>query len=1296
VATLQRLGSQVGGAGAERRLDPYLPRVVLRHLAESPDARVRSGAATVVFADISGFTALSERLARQGRRGAEELTETIGGSLSTLLSVSYEHGGSLLELGGDALLLLFEHEGHTERACRAAVGMRRTLREIGRLRTGAGRVTLRISQGVHSGTFHNFLVGASHREHLLVGPAASTVVRMEKAADAGEILVSPATAALLPERCVGAPKGPGLLLKGEPEDGSALAEPPYEPPTLEAVAGCLPVMVRAHVIAGGQPSEHRNVTIAFLRFAGTDQLIAREGVEAAAEALEELVTDVQNAVDRYEVCSLSANVDDGGGKLLLTAGAPRMIGDDEERMLLALRSVVAGDRRLPVSIGVNRGNAFTGEIGPPYRRSYSVMGDAVNLAARVMAKAPPGELYSTAGALDRSPTRFRTRTLEPFAAKGKAEPVQAWSVGPPVSARTRTTIAVRFPLVGRDRETAALARALDDARAGRGRFVEIVGEPGIGKTRLAEELRERAEGLARISATAEAFSASTPYAAWRELLREALGVGWEDVDEAVLARLSACVSKRAPELRPWLPLLAVPFDIDPPRTPEVDAIAPEFRRARLHETVIAFLRALLDRPTLIECDDAQCLDEASADLFAAVARQVGTAPWLVLLVSRETGGLEVQPSPAVIRLEPGPLAGTETRALAEAATDDAPLNPALLELSVERSGGNPQFLRDLLRAAAEGDGDGLPESLEAAAMARIDRLDPEDRTILRHASVLGLSFHPRFLLEILDEQVPAPSEHTWRRLEPFFQDDGDGHLRFRRVIVRDAAYAALPYRTRRRLHAAVGLRMEREYASMLDEVGGILSLHFHRAGERAKAWRYAREAADRARDNGAFAAAADLYRRALDSARGLGVAPNEIAATWEELGEAQARAGEVTAAVEAFGRARRLQPEDPVRGARLMHRTAWVHERVGHTAQAFRWGRRGLRALDGVNGRSAARERAGLITTLAAVRRQQGQAAEAERLCREAIAEAEVAEDELLLARAYFNLDSALVDLERAAEATHSARALEIYTRAGNSERQAAVLNNLGSFAYWEGRWQEAVDLFARAAEASERAGDVWAAAYGDCNIGEVLADQGRLDEAAERLRRARRIWHGTEDEHGVAFSSALLGRLAARAGRHEEAAELLSGAARSFRDLHVRGDAALAEAYLAEAALFAGQAEDALAQADRQLVGAGGPRALLLRVRACALLRLGERKAAVAALEDALAQARDRDERYEIALILDARISLEGAPPEAAGERDEIVAALGISTLPGRPSPDRHGAHRRDPTSQASASDNRIESNRR
>ena len=153
------------------------------------------------------------------------------------------------------------------------------------------------------------------------------------------------------------------------------------------------------------------------------------------------------------------------------------------------------------------------------------------------------------------------------------------------------------------------------------------------------------------------------------------------------------------------------------------------------------------------------------------------------------------------------------------------------------------------------------------------------------------------------------------------------------------------------------------------------------------------------------------------------------------------------------------------------------------------------------------------------------------------------------------------------------------------------MLNNLGMFAYWEGRWERRSSCTGAPRRPASAQATSWAAAYGDCNIGEVLADQGRLAEAQERLRRARRVWHGTEDAHGVAFTSALLGRLAARDGRPAEAGDLLEGAARSFRELQMPGDAALVGAYQAEAALLAGDAGQALELAGRQLEQGDGPR---------------------------------------------------------------------------------------------------------
>jgi class 3 adenylate cyclase/tetratricopeptide (TPR) repeat protein len=1263
----------------DRRLDPYVPPVVLRQLADGPPALVRTLDATVVFADISGFTTLSERLARRGgREGAEELTETIDTTFSALLGVANRYGGGLLKHGGDALLLLFEGEGHVARACDAAVGMRRALRSIGRLRTSAGAVTLRMSQGVHSGEFHLFLVGESHRELLIAGLSATCVVAMEHAAGAGDILLSPATAERLPGRCLGAAKGPGVLLAAAAAVDAAPVGAVERAVASEDIAACLSTAVRAHVVGGPPPPEHRNVTVAFLRFEGTDGLIAREGPDGAAAVLDELVTIVQRAVDEQDVCFLESDVDADGGKLMLTAGAPRIIGDDDERMLLALRRVVEAEPLLPVRIGVNRGNVFCGDLGTSYRRKYAVMGDTVNLAARLTGKAPPGTICVTSGPLERSPTRFTLTELEPFAVKGKRRPVSAWLAGPAIGSRAREKVAERFPLVGRQRELAALDEALALVRGGSGRLVEIVGEPGIGKTRLLEELRNRAPELQRLHATCEAYTASTPYVAWRELLRQLIGVAADADDDVVLERLRARVQEADPELAAWEPLLAIALDVSAPSTPDVDALAEAFRSARLHEVVVRFLRRVLTGPTLLEFADAHLMDHASAALLAAVARAATDAPWLVVVTRRDTGsGFAAAPGRGVVRLELAPLRPDDALALAEAVTDDTPLPPHVVELAVERSGGSPQFLRDLLRAAAAGGGaDSLPESIEAAAMARLDLLSPEDRALICRAAVLGVSFDPRLLADVLGLRMRLPDERTWARLWRYFEPTPDGHMRFKRPIVRDAAYGNLPFRTRRMLHAWVGERLEREAGEHADEQAAMLSLHFVRAGETAKAWRYARVAADRASDRFAYADAAELYHRALDAARLLDVAPGQRAAVWEALGDAQTRTGELAAAHNAFTAARRLVGADPVRSAGLLHRHARVDFLAGRVLAAVRWTRRGLRMLDGVEGREAAGCRAHLAATLATLRQRQGRMEEAIVLCRGAIAEAQPAGADAALANACFILDWALVESGRARDAVYSGRALRLYANLGHLERQAAVLNNMGGFAYRDGRWDEAVDLYRQSAQLKLRAGDPGSSAFGDCNVAEVLADQGRLEEAEALLRRTRRTWRATGHEWGVASADALLGRAAVRDGRHDEGIALLRQAYLAFRELKTTDDATWVEALTAEAYAMSGRAEAALNAADLLLAGLpSGARltALLHRVRGFAFAQLGDLASAEDALEASLAEARAQQEDYEIAVTLDALQHIasrtgRSEPPDRRAECDALLARLDVIALPEPP----------------------------
>ena len=141
--------------------------------------------------------------------------------------------------------------------------------------------------------------------------------------------------------------------------------------------GCVPVVIRDYLVAGGGETEHRHVTVAFVQFTGTDALLGSGGPEVTASALHEVVCAVQEAVDEHGVSFHETDVDKDGGKILLVAGAPVASGDDEERMLRALRAVADRPHGLPLRMGVNNGHVFTGNLGPPYRRTYSIKGDAI-------------------------------------------------------------------------------------------------------------------------------------------------------------------------------------------------------------------------------------------------------------------------------------------------------------------------------------------------------------------------------------------------------------------------------------------------------------------------------------------------------------------------------------------------------------------------------------------------------------------------------------------------------------------------------------------------------------------------------------------------------------------------------------------------------------------------------------------------------------------------------------------------------------------------------------------------------
>ncbi len=1232
-----------------------------------------------MLVDISGFTQLSERLARKGREGAEQISDAIGNSFESVLQVAYDNGGSLLKFGGDSLLLWYVSESHVERACRATLQMRRVLRDVGRLEFPGTKVTLRMAQAVHSGEFHFFAVGTSHVELLPTGPAWSQLVALEQVAQAGEILVSADAAASLPSRCIGKQRGPGVLLQREPPgDATKIPLMPRPKMAYEEVARCLSPAIRAHVLSGGGMSEHRHVTIAFLRYEGIDALIESSGPQAAADALHRLVSIVEAASEDRDVTFLASDVDADGGKLILTAGAPKVAGDDEERMLLTLRKIVDSDPPMPIRIGVHRGSVFAGDIGPAYRRTYTVMGDVVNLAARLMAMAEPAQIYATASVLDRSNTLFETVELLPFAVKGKTQLVQAWAVGRARGSRTRQVALKQLPLIGRDAELTLLREALAATRTGAGRLVEIVGEAGVGKTRLLDALRDDATGMRKQHAVCEAYSASTPYAVWSELLREFMDFGRDDSDAVVEKRLREAVAARAADLMPWLPLIAIVFGLDIAPTPEIEMLADANRRPKLHEVVGRFLAVMMPDPTLIEIEDAQHMDGSSAQLLSYLCGHLNTRPWLLGVARREAGSRFQAPElPMVARLGLEPLAANDALRMTQIATEDDPLPRHVLEAVARRSGGNPQFLRDLLRSAIESGGiGGLPESAEAAAMARIDALAPEERTLLRRAAVFGLTFHPRMLSWFADDSDGViPVQAAWSRLRELFDEEPDGYLRFRRSLLRDAAYEGLPYKLRRRLHGIVAAHMEEEL-DQPEEAADILSLHYLVAGEYRPAWRYASVAAKRAQAAYAYVEAAGLYARALEAGRRLDeLSQLELGAVNEALGDSWYRAGEFLKASDAFAATRRLVGDDPFMVAGVYLKCSRVEQKLGDYPRALRWAARVGRSLKGIAGPEAARQIARSSAWYANVLQYQNKTNDAMRWAQRAIAEAEAADDPEALGTAAFVMGWAYGALGRDGSESFLQRSLEAYRKSGNLVRQAALLMNLGVVYQMKGRWDDALACYEQARQESLKLGSTVDATLALMNIGEILSDRGELIEAEEALVETLPVWRAAKYRYLLGGCLWLLGRVSLQAGRFEEALKRLDEAKAHLQ--HVRAEQELLDldGRVAECRVRMGQpavglelASATLARA-RTVKGAVKTTSLLERVRGHALLQLSDFGGARQAYVASLAAARGRKDLLETSLSLNALIDLDRMenvqpPAEIVAESTELTSMLKIRTV--------------------------------
>jgi class 3 adenylate cyclase/tetratricopeptide (TPR) repeat protein len=938
-------------ACARSVIGTYLPRMLASQLLderlESPWLGWMEG--SLLFADLSGSTALAERLGTLGREGTEMVTGFLNQIFTTLIQIIQDYGGDLVTFGGDALLVFFGDDRHPRTAARAALALRDVMRDYIQIVPGLGSFPMHLHIGVESGRVAFVSAGGdAERYYSVLGATVNRVAEAEAYAQPNEVVAGPGAWATLAQFAAGEAAGTGfyrlvsMRAPARPHqplpDEPVLAEAPEQAiplllDELDRISPYIPRALLGRILAEPQlpqiEAELRPVSVLFAQVVGLEVLAEALPPPQAALAVQAYVGAMQAALERFGGAINKLDVVDEGVKLVAIFGAPVAYEDHAERatraalamqeQLEAVNAEIKGqgsgvrDPRLATDpwplapdpqplrqrIGVNLGTAFAGNVGSAARKEYTVMGDAVNVAARVMSSAAWGEVWCSEATVRAIGSRMACDDRGYLALKGKALPLQLFRLIGPRDMPALALTGDEAPLFGRDAEMAWLRRHLDAAVDGAGRTLRVTGEAGIGKSRVTAELIEQAaaRGAWVIQAACFSYTASIPYAAWGEWLKSLSGIASGDDDAMRERKLAARLAELGPGMAEWLPLLGDLARLDVPENRLTRGLDPQMRQNRRFELLEGLLmRAARDQPVVALFEDLHWADPISLDLWQRVARAVEGQPILLLGAHRPADLFDGGDDGAQV-LALKELSRDQSAGLAAALAGDQGLPAPLVQKLVERAAGNPLFLAELLRAVIQRSEnadweagsapsrlipnsqpsipnllDDLPDSLNGLLLARIDRLGEGSRSVLRVASVIGhrIPFDVLHSIQRVEQQallrelVQLDSENMTmlERAEP-----ERIHI-FRHALIQEVAYQNILYARRRELHGRIGQYLERRYAGDLDDYYGLLAHHYRHSDRHDKAVEYLLKAGHAAQAVYANDEALHYYTWALDALAG--------------------------------------------------------------------------------------------------------------------------------------------------------------------------------------------------------------------------------------------------------------------------------------------------------------------------------------------------------------------------------------------------------------------------------------------
>ena len=631
--------------------------------------------------------------------------------------------------------------------------------------------------------------------------------------------------------------------------------------------------------------ERRVVTALSADLVGSTAIAERLDPEEVRLVIGEAVARMVHAVEEF-----GGTVKDlAGDGVLALFGAPIAHEDDSERALRAGLRIIEevqefsrevgqsfGVASLDVRVGVNTGRVVVGPVGGGGRVEYGATGDAVNVAARLQASAPPGSVLAGAETRRLAERLFTWGDRLPLALKGKAEEVEAFHVDGAVTPGRRDA---ETPLVGRELEVSVAAEALAGVLAGTGSILFLSGEPGIGKSRFLGELRQNADRPLWLEGRCVSYGESMPYWPFRDLLRDWLGLALDEPELRTRLTLRRALDRvagtDAADLFPYLAML-LGLTPEPDSRDRLAELSPEALQYRTFEVV----RHLLERlaatgPVVVALEDVHWADPTSLQLLEQLLASTEDAALLLVITQRPDPD---HPSWALRELaarrlphrtceiELHALSGDAERELLRALSGDRTLPDQVERELLRHAEGNPFFLEELVKwyveheSAAE-----IPPTVEKVILARVDRLEATHRSALTAASVLGRTFGLSLLAGVAggEDGLREPLREL-QRLDLIRESRRwpQPEFRFKHVLIQEAVYRTIVSSERQRLHRDAARWLE-ERTDSVDDILALLAHHWLAAADEEKAVDYLTRAGDKARQEHALDEAIGHYRELL-------------------------------------------------------------------------------------------------------------------------------------------------------------------------------------------------------------------------------------------------------------------------------------------------------------------------------------------------------------------------------------------------------------------------------------------------